>query len=344
MLATLLVIPLIVAVYLQIQKRRRPFSGSFQTLGGVKSTTKQGSGFRRHVPPLLFLLSLAIILVALARPQAQIRLPRIEGTVVLVMDVSASMGATDVEPSRLEAAKTAAREFVLSQPPTVKIGIVSFSGSGFTVQAPTTDSNALLNTIARLEPTSGTSLGQGILSALNTIAVDAGLATDDTATAGDATATPPAEEGDQPAMPREEELLARLPEGPYPASVIALLTDGENNQSIDPLKAAQAAAEHDVHIHALGFGTPGGATIEVDGCTVHTALDEATLQQIVEAGFGAYYPALGDQDQKQVYAGLTPQLVIKPETMELTAVLAGAGILLLLTGSLLSLIWFNRLL
>ncbi len=136
-----------------------------------------------------------IILVALARPQAQISLPRVEGTVMLVFDVSASMGATDVEPTRLEAAKTAAREFVLSQPETVQIGIVSFSGSGFTVQAPTNDANTLLNTIDRLEPTSGTSLGQGILSALHTIAVDAGLATGESATEGDAAATPPAGAG-----------------------------------------------------------------------------------------------------------------------------------------------------
>ena len=116
-----------------------------------------------------------IILVALARPQAEVKLPRVEGTVILVFDVSASMGAKDVEPSRMEAAKVAAREFVLSQPETIKIGIVSFSGSGFTVQTPTNDPNLLLAAINRLKPTSGTSLGQGILAALHTIAVDAGL-------------------------------------------------------------------------------------------------------------------------------------------------------------------------
>jgi Ca-activated chloride channel family protein len=285
-----------------------------------------------------------IILVALARPHAQISLPRVEGTVMLVVDVSASMGATDAEPTRLEAAKTVAREFVLSQPETVQIGIVSFSGSGFTVQAPTNDANTLLNTIERLEPTSGTSLGQGILSALHTIAVDAGLVTGESTIEGDAAATPPAGEEAQPPGSREEAALAQLPEGIYPASVIVLLSDGENNQSIEPLRVAEAAAEHGVRIDALGFGTTAGATLQLDGFSVHTALDEAALQQITQAAGGTYYPTQGEQDLEQVYASLTPQLVVKPEAMEITSVLAGASILILLVGSLFSMLWFNRLL
>jgi Ca-activated chloride channel family protein len=266
---------------------------------------------------------------------------------MLVMDVSASMGAADAEPTRLEAAKAAAREFVLSQPETVQIGIVSFSGSGFTVQSPTNDTNALLNTIERLKPTSGTSLGQGIVSALHTIAVDAGLATGASPSGGDAAATPSAPTTGQNAQPsplRDEAVLAQLPEGTYPASVIVLLSDGENNQSIEPLRAAKAAAERGVRIDALGFGTSAGAILELDGFSVHTALDEATLQQITEAAGGTYYPTQGGQELEQVYASLTPQLVVKPETMEITSVLAGASILILLVGSLFSLLWFNRLL
>jgi Ca-activated chloride channel family protein len=123
-----------------------------------------------------------------------------------------------------------------------------------------------------------------------------------------------------------------------------LLTDGENNQSIDPLEAAQAAAEHGVRVDALGFGTTAGTTLEVDGFSVHTALDEATLQQITEAARGTYYPAQGEQDPQAVYASLTPELVVKTEAMEITSVLAGAGILFLLVGSLFSILWFGRLL
>jgi Ca-activated chloride channel family protein len=343
MLFTLLVIPVIVAVYLLLQRRQRALATSFYSLDGGQPANKQAPGFRRHLPPLFSLLSLGIILVALARPQAQISLPRVEGTVILVFDVSASMGATDAEPTRLEAAKVAARAFILSQPTTVQIGIVSFSGSGFTVQTPTNDANPLLSTIDRLEPTSGTSLGQGILTALNAIAVNAGLTTDESMTAEESVAEQSAGQEAQQPGPPEEDLLAQLPEGTYPASVIVLLSDGENNQSIDPLEAAQAAAEHGVRIDALGFGTPAGTTLEVDGFSVHTALDEATLQQITQAAGGTYYPAQGEQDSQEVYASLTPELVVKPEDMEITSVFAGASILILLVGSLFSMQWFNRL-
>jgi Ca-activated chloride channel family protein len=138
-------------------------------------------------------------------------------------------------------------------------------------------------------------------------------------------------------------MLAQLPAGSYPPAVIVLLSDGENNESIDPLEAALAATEHNVRIDTLGFGTPAGTVIEVDGFSVHTALDENTLIQVSEATGGAYYPFGPDQDPKKVYASLVPGLVIKPEAMEITSVLAGAGIAILLVGGLFSITWFNRI-
>ena len=336
MLLSLIAIPALIGLYLMVTRRRRSLVGSF---GAGQPARKQPPGLRRHIPSILFLLSLIIILIALARPQAEVILPHVEGTVILVFDVSASMSANDVEPSRIEAAKTAARDFVTSQPETVKIGIVSFSSSGFTIQSPTNDTNQLLEAIDRLEPTSGTSLGLGILAALKTIAVDAGLITGDENAAQDPTAT----EENQQQLPPGAELLAQLPEGAYPSSVIVVMSDGENNQSIDPLEAAQAAAERDVRIDALGFGTAAGTTLELDGFMVHTALDEATLQQITQVAGGTYYAAQGEQDPRAVYANLTPQLVVKSDKMEITALFAGAGILVLLVGSLFSMLWFNRL-
>ena len=341
MLFTLLAIPALVALYLRLQRRQRVLVTSFRSPDRGQPVNKNAPGFRRHLPPLFSLAGLAIILVALARPQAEISLPRIEGTVILVFDVSASMGATDVEPSRLEAAKTAAREFVLSQPETVQIGIVSFSGSGFTVQTPTNDTNTLLSTIDRLQPTSSTSLGEGILAALNTIAVDAGLTAIDPAVDTDTAAM---ELAGQTSEPVQEETLVELPEGLYPSSVIVLLSDGENSQGSDPLEAAQAAAEHGVRIDALGFGTTAGITLEVDGYSVHTALDEGTLQQIAQAAGGAYYAAQSEADPAEVYANLSPELVVKTESMEITSVLAGGSILILLVSSLFSMLWFGRLL
>lgn len=355
MLVSLLVIPVIVFLYVRIQRRRTRASGFFGASGGQRagpSAGRQAPGFRRHLPPIFFLLGLAVVLVALARPQAEVALPRVEGTVMLVFDVSASMGATDVQPSRLEAAKAAAREFVLSQPSTVRIGIVSFSGSGFTVQSPTNDTSSLLATINRLQPTKGTSLGSGIATALNAIAVDAGLASNQSTTAdastggaltgGPSIATQPPGQNAQPSGQPQQELLAQLPAGKYPSSEIVLLSDGEDNQGIDPAQAAKAAADHGVKVDALGFGTTAGATITVDGYRVHTALDEATLQQITQVAGGTYYPAQGNTDPKQVYASLTPQVVIRPEFMEITAIFAGASIVLLLVGSLFSIVWFRR--
>ena len=144
-------------------------------------------------------------------------------------------------------------------------------------------------------------------------------------------------------MRAEDRLLEQLPEGAYPPSVIVLISDGENNQSIDPLRAATAAFERGVRIDALGFGTTAGADIEVDGFIVHTVMDEAMLQLITQAAGGTYYAAQGEQDPQAVYANLVPQLVVKPELMELTALLAGASMLILLMGGVLSMLWFNRL-
>jgi len=372
MLLSLLVVPLLVAAYLWLLRRRQATAAGFYRFttapqagasrapgatregGPAKSAPPRSPGFRRHIPALFSLLSLVIVLVALARPQAQVSLPRVEGTVMLVIDVSGSMAATDAEPSRLDAAKAAARDFILSQPETVQVGIVSFADSGFTVQAPTNDANSLLATIERLEPRSGTSLGQGIVSALYAIAVDAGLAQPEAAQPTPAPGFSPAEGSARPGQApgqnpgqdpdqRAAALLAQLPDGRYPSAAIVLLSDGENNQSFDPARAALAAAAHGVRIDALGFGTPAGATLEVEGFNVHTALDEAALERITHASGGKYYPAGGDQDLREVYSHLTPQLVIKPEWMEITSILAGAGLLLLLMGSMFSMRWFNRL-
>jgi Ca-activated chloride channel family protein len=340
MLILLIFIPVVTGVYLLLDRRRRTLAASFGRLHPAK---EQGPGYRRHFPPALFLLSLMIILLALARPQAEVKLPRVEGTVILVFDVSASMGAEDVEPTRMESAKTTAREFVNSQPETVKIGIVSFSGSGFAVQTPTNDKNILLSAIDRLEPTSGTSLGQGIVTALNTIAVNAGLKTGEKTASEEASTTQNDSQDSQQPVPPEAELLAQLPEGTYPSSVIVILSDGEDNQSIDPIEAAQAAANRSVRVDALGFGTSTGTTLELDGFIVHTALNETILQQITQVGGGTYYAAQSDGDPQAVYANLAPQLVVKTEKMEITALLAGVSILVLLVGSMFSLLWFNRL-
>lgn len=338
MLLSLLVVPLIILLYLRIQRRRQSAAAGFERFG-VRDEKRSRPGFRRHIPPLIFLLGLVLLMVALARPQAEIDLPRVEGTVVLVFDVSGSMAAADVEPSRMEAAKQAATEFVRSQPETVQIGVVTFSGNGFTVQSPTNDQNRLLDAINRLKPQTGTSLGQGILVALNTIAVDAGFEPAALPTP-DSSGT---RQEDFWGGSSGEALLASLPAGPYPPSVIVLLSDGENNQNIDPLAAAHAAAERSVRIDTIGFGTSAGTVLEIEGFSVHTALNEAALRDIAALAGGQYYHPQSDQNPQEIYKNLTPELVVKPESMEITSVFTAASIVVLLFGALFSMLWFARL-
>jgi Ca-activated chloride channel homolog len=325
MLAGLIVMPVIILLYLRLGQRRQQLSYNFGGLSTATSEAKRTAGIHRDFPAILFLAGLTILIISLARPQAVISLPRVEGTVILLIDVSGSMAAEDTEPNRLEAAKTIAREFIQKQPPTVEIGVVTFSNSGFSMQVPTHDQEAIFSTIDRLVPQSSTALGQGILASLNAIAVNAG---EDPL--GISTYT------------SEDGTLMELPEGDYSNSIILVLSDGENHEASDPLLAALAALERNVKIYSIGVGSPMGTTLEVDGFVVHTQLDEGTLRQVSEITGGTYYHATDETDLKKLYSELTPQLVVKPETMEVTSLFAGASLLVLLIGAALSMIWFRR--
>jgi Ca-activated chloride channel family protein len=327
MLVLLLAIPLGVGLYLRLQRRRQRLIASYGSLGLMQGALGRVLGRRRHIPPALFLAGLAFLLIGVARPQAVVSLPRAEGTIILAFDVSGSMAAEDLKPTRMEAAKAVAREFVQRQPRTIQVGVVAFSESGLMVQAPTNEQEEVLATINRLSPQRGTSLGQGILSALNTIALDSepppSLYTN--LTPGPAATPTP------------------VPEGTYTSAVIVLLTDGENNVSPDPLAAAQAAADRGVRIYTIGIGSAAGIPLHVNGFNVFTRLDEPTLQGIAQITDGAYYNAESQEDLRAIYENLNLELVIKPEEMEVTSLFAGFGVLLLLIGGVFSLLWFSRL-
>jgi Ca-activated chloride channel homolog len=324
MLVLLVLVPLCVVLYVRLQRRRAAAFARYGSLGLVRGAMGRALGRRRHIPAVLFLVSLTILLVALARPQSVVSLPRVEGTVILVFDVSGSMAADDLKPTRMEAAKAVARDLVQRQPRSVQIGVVAFSDNGLAVQVPTNEPEPILAAINRLTPQRGTSLGQGMLVALNTIAADAEQA------------------------PRLYSNLAPTPgSAPAPArtdtsAVIVLLTDGENNESPNPLAVAQAAAERGVRIHTVGIGSPAGTTLHANGFTVHTQLDETMLQQIAQLTKGAYFNAANQEDLRTVYENLDLQFVIKPEKTEVTALFAGAGVLILLIGGICSLLWFSR--
>jgi Ca-activated chloride channel family protein len=324
MLVSLVLIPLCAVLYVRMRRRRQRLVASYGSLGLLRGAQGGGPGNRRHIPPALFLTGLAILLVALARPQTVVSLPRVEGTVILAFDVSGSMAAEDLEPTRMEAAKAVAREFVERQPPSVQIGVVAFSDGGFAVQAPTNDQAAILAAINRISPQRGTSIGQGILASLNVIAARNGQ--------------PPRLSNNLTPVPTP----TPVPPGTHTSSVIVMLTDGENNGPPNPFAAAQAAIDRGVRIYTVGIGSSAGTTLHVNGFTVHTQLDETTLQQIAQLTDGAYYNAQNNQELQAIYENLDLQLVIKPEKTEVTALFAGAGTLVLLIGSILSMLWFSR--
>lgn len=327
MLWTLLAIPLLVLLYLRMQERRKKLTLRYGGLGLVQQAAGKGIGARRHIPAVLFLVGLIVLFLALARPQMVVGLPRVEGIVILAFDVSGSMAAEDFAPNRLEAAKAVASEFVSRQPSTVQVGIVAFSDSGFSVQLPTDDQAEILDAISRLRPQRGTSVANGIVVSLNTIAAATGME--------------PVVNFDENELPNLEDIEPTMIVDDNSA-VIVLLTDGENNMDPDPLAAAEFAAEQGVRIHTIAIGSAEGTVLEVNGFSVFTQVDEASLRQIAEITDGLYFNAQNEEDLREVYESIEPRLLFKQEETEVTSIFAGVSILILLVGGMLSLLWFSR--
>jgi Ca-activated chloride channel family protein len=325
MLILLILIPLFVLQYARLQQRRQRNLAKLGSLGFVQQAGGGMVGARRWLPLLLFLVGLAVMLVALARPQAVVGLPSMESVVMLAFDVSGSMAADDMAPSRLEAAKMAAQGFVLRQPDAVKIGVVAFSDGGMAVQLPTNDQEVILAAINRLSLQRGTSLANGILASLQAIAAFSGQ-------------PPPSAD---PLAP--DPTPTPMPQGTFIPASIVLITDGENTVAPDPLDAAQEAANRGVRIHTIGVGSAAGAALEIDGFLIFTMLDEPMLQNIARLTEGSYFNAQNESDLLEIYASLDPQWVIKNEKMEITSIFAGASMLILLVGGLFSLLWYGRI-
>ena len=336
LLVAVALVPLGVLAARSIDRRRRArvadLGGLGRATGGPAGGTRGargsgGSGGTSRLAAMLVAGAFVLLAVALGRPQASVSLPRIEGTLVLTFDVSASMAADDVAPTRMEVAKAAATAIVEHQPPGVVVGVVAFSDGALAVQAPTSDQAAVLAAIARLAPSHGTSLGQGILAALGAIAqaesnTPAGYYSNRSAAP---TATPP------PVAP-----------GSHDAAAIVLFSDGENNERPDPAGVARIAADRGIRIQTIGVGTAAGTTLDLDGFKVQSALDEAALRHVSELTAGTYQPA-GELDPSAVYDTLTRHLVVRDEAVELTALVAAAGLALLLGATFLSLARTGRL-
>ncbi len=323
MLLTVVLIPLLAGGYLGLRWQRADAAAAdLGPLGLVQDATGRPPGRQRHLPALLYLCGLLLLFLGLARPEMFVELPRIEGTVILAFDVSNSMLADDLKPTRIEAAKAAARSFIENQPSTIQIGVVAFSDGGLIVHPPTNDQAALLDAIDRLSPQGGTSLGHGIFSSLSAIAGEA-IPID-------------------PAALQEGTSLSDLGIGPYPSAVVLLLTDGENTSSPDPLLVAQLAAEAGVRIYPVGIGSVEGTVLELEGFNVLTRLDEAALQDIASLTNGTYFRAEDEETLTDIYNNVDLQLATRGEKTEVTALFAMLGLLFFLAGGALSLLWFGR--
>ncbi len=330
MLLLLAAIPLGVLLYGLGDRRRRTRLAELGHLrvGAPAEGTAHRLALRRRVAAAFVVAGLTTLVLAMARPQSVISTPRLEGTVILSFDVSGSMAADDVAPTRMEAAKTAARVFVARQPPSILTGVVAFSDSGFNVLVPTADQTEVLAAIDRLDPERGTSIARGIISSLAAIA---------------APERDPAEGYYTNRSPDPVQLPDVVAPGTNVPAAIVLLSDGENNQRPDPVEAAQAAAERGIRIFTVGIGTQEGTTLEIEGFRVHSRLDEPSLRLMAELTGGTYYAATDPAELEGIYRNIETRLVLRPEATEVTSLFAGTALLLLTLGALAGLRWLGRL-
>ena len=321
-------LPLLVALYLILMKRRKKLALRYSSLSIVKEAVG-GANVKRHIPPAVFLAAIAGMLLAGARPAAIVTLPSQHETVILAMDVSGSMRAADVKPNRLAAAQAAAKAFIEETPASTRIGIVAFGGSAALVQAPTRSRTDAIAAIEQFQLQHATAVGSGILVSLKALFPEAefdpfnfrpGRAN---AAAG----------GSAPVKP-----------GSYGSAAVILLTDGQTTTGPDPVEAARVAAARGVRVFTVGVGTPEGEILTGEGWSIRVRLDEDALRQIAELTSGEYFYAGTAADLKQVYEALNSKLVMEKKETEITALFAVAGALLALLAAGLSLLWFNRIL
>ncbi len=348
-LAALVLLPVLVAIRVWILRRRRD-GVRYSSLSLVREASPRGSRIRRHLPFALFVVALGSLVVAMARPVDIVSIPAGQTTVILAMDVSRSMCATDIEPNRLLAAEAAAASFIERQGPTTQIGIVAFAGFAEIVQAPTNDQEVLLDVVQSLTTGRRTAVGSAILKALDAISeIDKSVA-------------PSQGEGAPP-----DTAPSPVPKGAYAPAIIVLLTDGASNAGPLPDEAAQQAAARGVRVYTIGFGTddPGAQSPSCGaqfigrepaespgfggfggfggggggGAGFRRAIDETTLTAVADATGGTYYPAESADELNTVFASLPMNLVTKHEVMEVSVAFAAAGVLFLALAILLGQAW-----
>ena len=348
-LALLAVLPLLVVGRIWLLRRRRRDGLRYSSLSLVRDALPRSSRIRRHLPFALFVLALGSLVIAMARPVNIVSIPAGKTTVILAMDVSRSMCATDIPPNRLIAAETAAAAFIERQGSTTQIGIVAFAGFAEIVQSPTNDQEVLLDVIENLTTGRRTAVGSAILKSLDAIAeIDDSIA--------------PAVTDDSPPGTAPEP----VPDGAYAAAIIVLLTDGASNAGPMPIDAAEQAAARGVRVYTIGFGTenpdaqraPCGAQFIGrepaasgglgggfggggfgGGGGFRRAIDEETLMGVADATGGTYYPAESADELNEVFESLPTSLITKHEVMEISVAFAAIAALLVAVAILLGQAW-----
>jgi Ca-activated chloride channel family protein len=329
LLWALLLVPVALAAYLLAQRRRSRYTVRFTNLDLLANVVSGTPGWRRHVPPGFYLLALAALLVSLARPQALTLVPKEQATIVLVMDVSGSMNATDVQPTRLIASERAAASFIEQLPDKFRVGIVSFASTAQTLTRPTTDRAAVYEAVASLHAEGATAMGDGIERALDVKRPPTPPSTG--RAARPAPSPPPQQAGGETEAPL----------------VVLLLSDGANTQGrTQPMEAAADAKALGVPVFTIALGTEQGM-VDVPDETgnlrrIPVPPDKLTLQRIAETTGARFFAAPSNDDLREVYRELGSKIGFVKEQQEVTVVFAATGLLFLVAGAAMSLVWFSR--
>lgn len=342
-------VPVLLGLYIWGLRRKRRNAVVFSNVALLRAAMPKASSWKRHVPVGLFLASILGLSVATARPQADVTVPLTRSTILLALDVSRSMCATDIAPNRLAAAQQAARSFIEDQGKGTRIGIVAFSGFSEVIVAPTDSKESLLKAVDNLTTGRGTAIGSALLKSINAIAAD----NPDVAPTESAAFTPL-----EPTEPLPEVVA---PAGDFVSDIVVLLTDGANTRGVGPIEAATQAVDRRVRVYTIGFGTQnptelscsaeqlGGESFDGNfgggsgGAANRQFLvaDDETLTQVATMTGGEFFRAENAEQLNQVFADLPTRVELQTRQRELSIVFAALGALLLLAAMALSLLW-NR--
>jgi Ca-activated chloride channel family protein len=307
----LLVVVALVALYVVLQLRRKAYAARFTNVALLGTLVPKRPGWRRHLAFGLVALALAALVVSLAVPSTEVRVPRERATVIMAVDVSLSMQATDIEPSRFEAMQKAAKEFVDVLPERINLGLVSFAGTATTLVTPTTDRGQVRSAIDNLDLAESTAIGEAVFTSLSAI------------------------QNFQASLQATEDEL--------PPARIVLLSDGYNTVGRDDTQAIDAAVDANIPVSTIAFGTDYG-TLDLDGERVPVPVDRETLERIADDTGGSYSEAASAAELEQVYEDLGSQIGYTTEPRDVSYWFVRGGVLLALVGVVLSLLWTNRLL